>query len=306
MLIVADVDPASRKPEDIFAKAVIRNGVELQTQVFRQQGVSFPDKRVLSYADSVGTSKEPGSLDGTQPHYRHLYLLWNREHFSRIGPQVNGIEVVGMMATQVLTKVPGIDGHVRLDYFPPLVLRTRVNSAPYVKPGLIEKDSLDLDKMMTPVEILDRFNMHIPKLTLERLVVRMTDGIGISPALLSAQGYLQSDVQVWVPPMDARTVNGYKDVLPEPVTMHAKFYKGEPMLRKEAAEALMIGEYLIGGYVDTGQVQKLGIVNTNPRMLKALGLHAYGLIPAVKASMDSIAHVAARNDGYIPFHPVRN
>lgn len=220
------------------AREIVKQGVLLQELVFMERGVSFPDKRVLRYEDSVGTHAEPGALDGSSPDYHHFYLLQNGR-------------LVGMRASEDMI-LRGIKGRIVLDYISPLV----PNSA-------IQGSKIDL------VQLLAQPWAHIkePLDYLPDFVATFTDGIGPNEKQLKDLGYLKSDALVSVPPLDAQTREEYTLVL-DRIPMYAMPFsaqQGEVRLRRTGAEALLVGNYLKQGYIDNAVVRRLGLrVNELP------------------------------------------
>ncbi|MBI2133839.1 hypothetical protein HYU11_04110 [Candidatus Woesearchaeota archaeon] len=210
----------------IRARKAARQGVELQKTVFEEKGVSFPEKRVLQYKDSVGERKEPGALDGTS-NYHHMYLLHNGT-------------VIGMRATEQ-TDIKGV-GPVILDYIPPLVPE-----------GLVRKSGYNV------LDLLD-LNQWVTVTPLSGIVAKFTDGIGLSRDQLRDLGYLRSDARISVPTLDANTREEYMAVI-DKVPMYAKPMGQNDDLRltKTGDESLLVANYLKQGYLDNTQLRKLGL-----------------------------------------------
>ncbi len=226
--------------KDGEVRSVVREGVRLQLLVFKEQGVSQPDKRVLTYDQSFGSPEDPGALNEGRP-YSHLYVL-------RHG------KPVAMMASEEY-KISGIDGIAVLDYFPPLVLASE-RSARYTVPAQVFGGDSRLLAPMTLPEIMARATLQFTNP--ERVVARFNDGIGVSRGFLAGEKYLECEVKVPVPPLNAETEEEYESILDE-VSIYGRFSeKIKPRLTKKGARQLLESRYLKDGYVDEG---RLGFVS---------------------------------------------
>ncbi|MBI2141306.1 hypothetical protein HYU16_02680 [Candidatus Woesearchaeota archaeon] len=262
---------------DLQAIDAVNSGVDLQNDVFREQGVSFPEERVLQAADSSGTRKVPGSLDGSSRTYHHLYVRDSMNKF-----------VYGMTVTEEVS-VPGL-GRIVMHYFPPLVR----------KPHLKNHSEVRFDEFRRPDDlrlipetgtasfeaILDLANVHLTRPENE-FAARVTDEVGMSGDFC----YFSIDVPILVPPMNARTRRDYLTVLPEPVHLWAKHKRDDGnfdaiKLTERQADALIVKHYLVGGYVDTDVVKQLGMKVQD--------------LPCVVSTRHAIKQVASANNGYVP------
>ncbi len=222
---------------DGSAMDVVRGGVKLQVDVFREQGVSQPDKRVLSYDQSVGSPEDPGALNEGRP-YSHLYVLRNGK-------------LIGMMASEEY-KISGIKGIAVLDYFPPLVPAFESFTKYMVLASALggSGDSQLLTPMTVP-EIMARATLQFtnPK----AVVARFNDGIGVQRDFLAREGYLQCEIKVPVPPLNAGTEEEYNSILDE-ACIYGKFREEiKPKLTKKGAEQLLKLRYLKDGYIEEGR-----------------------------------------------------
>ncbi len=237
------------------SREVVRQGESFQRQIFEEKGVSFPEKRVLHYEDSVGTPEEPGALDGSS-FYHHLYLL-------REG------KLVGMRASEEM-ELKGI-GPVIIDYYPAMILDEEMRKNPQSM-GLLFSAWADLQR------------------PLDEYVAIFTDGLGMRESHLREYGFLKSAANVSVPALDAKTREEYEAVL-DRIPMYARpVSKDANMLNlsKKGAEALLVAKYLKEGYIDNGQLRKLGLkVNE---------------LPCVVETRASITD-AVKSQGYVAFRP---
>lgn len=243
---------------------LVKEGVELQRDVFDKQNVSFPEDRVLLYEDSVGTRNNPGSLCEGKP-YHHLYL-------KRDG------KLIGMRVTQEFYDVelwlPKIRNTVAIDYFPSLVLPEAQERKYHVFVPLLGEKPIDsfapgeinVPVPLTPVEVLTRFSRHL-KYPEESLDARFNDGLCLSKDMLRKMQYSACEIKVPVPSMAASTLKEYNTIIDE-MTIFGKFINGMPaLLNKDGAERILIQEYLTAGYVNSDEEGH--ILDSRGRQLKA-------------------------------------
>ncbi len=215
---------------------VVNEGVKLQLKVFEEQGVSQPDKRVLSYDQSVGSPEDPGALNEGR-HYSHLYVLRNGKP-------------IGMLASEEY-KISGIKGIAVLDYFPPLVLALERFTKYMVKASALSGCNSQLLTPMTLPELMARTTLQFTNP--EAVVARFNDGIGVQRNFLAREGYLECEVKVPVPALNAETEGEYKSILDE-VCIYGRFHEEiKPMLTKKGANQLLKSRYLKDGYVEEGR-----------------------------------------------------
>ncbi|MBI2574997.1 hypothetical protein HYV82_03875 [Candidatus Woesearchaeota archaeon] len=241
---------------------IVGAGVDLQERVFKEKGVSQPEKRVLLYNDSVGRPESPGILDGSSPGYCHIYMLYNGQ-------------LVGMRISEV-TKVKGLKPPVVLDYVP----------------ALVPEEHLDARYPVTDiVDILMRFDLHVMGATQcpSYLMPRFTDGIGLSEEQLRRNGYFVSLAKISVPPLDAQTREEYNSVLDRvPFYVFPAGISTGPVISRTSADRLFVGKYLKEGYLDYAVVRKAGlrvnelpcVVQTRQELASVAIVH--GHIPFVK------------------------
>ncbi len=271
LILVKSID--FRKDSSVMD--VVRAGVELQLYVFREQGVSQPEKRVLSYDQSVGSPEDPGALNEGRA-YSHLYVL-------RQG------KLIGMMASEEY-KISGVKGIAVLDYFLPLVPTSESFTKYHVRaPALGVSGDSQLITPITLPEIMARTTLQFT--SPERVAARFNDGIGVSRSFLAREHYLECEVKVPVPPLDAETEEEYKSVLDE-VCIYGKFSGAiKPRLTKEGANQLLKSRYLKDGYVEEG---RRGFVSGLGLLVKEL--------PCVK-ELDSRINSAIAEHNYVVFLP---
>src|SRR3989338_6238788 len=216
-------------------KKTIKEGVQLQREVFRQQGIPYARERVLPFKESYGTRDEEGALDGTTS-YHHIYLRKNGK-------------VIGMRATEEFRMPSGTPA--LLDWFSAILLEEESGRKYGLDSGAIS-DIIPAGEY-SAFEILTKFNKHLNG----GGILHFADRLGAQKGYFEAE-YGESAAGIWLPPLTAYSKRSYMRVMPEPVRLMmliGNWDRGE--LSLEDAKWLFVDKYLNEGYI--GEIEELGL-----------------------------------------------
>jgi len=292
-LIVREAGSLGFGKKDKWLRDLVRRTYEeVQVPVLQQHDENVGDN-ALAPKDSIGWTHVRGMLtdkDHPLPGYNHIILVkvYQNENRNPIGLRVTDEFLVPRF------------GNVLMEYFSAMIPRKFERNLYLVDRGLLSNlPEGTLRSLLRPTQILLNFNKQLT-LPPEKYVASLSDGVGIDRKVLANAGYErfgpEGKTMVWVPPMNARTVEEYKKLITAELYFKFDQHVKSHHVTKDAALFIAIDKYI-----------KEGMAELDEKELEKLEKSGYVFeaLPAVVKTREAIESSAAQYGGYIPCSPIK-